>query len=66
MQLCLIASLIARVNEKARLKACGSYNQLQNNRIDYEFNYDLSNLLLVRRQDFTRITEVETRNAHHV
>ena len=40
VQFCFIASLIARMHGKVRscLKARGSYNQLQNNHINYEFN----------------------------
>ena len=40
VQFCFIASLIAHVHEKALscLKARGMCNQLQNNRINYEFN----------------------------
>ena len=48
------------------LKASGSCNQSENNRINYEFNSDLHNLLHMRGHDFTWITEVENRNTHDV
>ena len=46
MQFWLIASLIVRVHRKVR--SLSKSNQLQNNRIIYEFNQDLHNLLLMR------------------
>ena len=48
------------------LKVSSSCNQSQNNRNNFEFNQDLHNSLLMPRHDFTRITEVENRNAHDV
>ena len=48
------------------LKAGGSCSQLQNNRIEYEFNQDLHNSLPIRRHDLTRISEVKNRGAHDV
>ena len=48
------------------LKACSSCNQSLNNCINYEFNKDLHNLLLMLGHDFTWITEVENTNAYDV
>ena len=68
MQFYLTASLLTRVHGRIRSlpKASGSCNQSQNNRINYEFNKDLHNLLLMRGHNFTWITEVENTNAHVV
>ena len=72
MQFHLIASLIARVHGKKRSlsKSSWLYNQLQNNRINYEFNYGLHNLSLTRDTISGGLLRwkpgVETRNAHDV
>ena len=68
MQFYLTASVITLVHGKVRfcLKASGSCNQSEDNRINYKFNQDLHNSLLIHVHDFTWITEVENRNAHEV
>ena len=40
--------------------------QSQNNHINYEFNKDLHNSLLMSGHEFTLVTDVENRNAHDV
>ena len=45
----------------SRKPAC---DQPHNNRVNYKFNYDLYNSLLMRTRNFTRITEVEITNAN--